>query len=343
MSILFFDGCGEYYNAAQIERVWDGTTIGSNLPAIETIGGRRSGACITLGGNLEFIQKGFVGSKTMVIGWAGRMQIPASNTSFMQVWGSQGRHLSFQVTSNGAIRITNSTVEIAISADDVVVDDVFQYYEFKFTIDPTTGIVEARVDGVEVLNETSQDTFNDGSELAYGIIFRCPAISNGHRIDDVYILNDSGGAPYNDFLGDIRVDALLPTGDGALSQFDTATPSSNHWENVDDNPADDDTSYNESATANDEDLFTFPALPVITPAHTVFGVKVVATLNKSDAGIQDFRMVCRPDATSFDSGTDLPCQTDFRFHEHIFEEDPDASAPWTTATIDASEFGVKVI
>jgi len=344
MAILWFDGCGEYYDSAHINRVWD-TVSDVALPLVEAAGGRRGGACIRLDNSTEHFGKGFPAAQTIVVGWAGKMQIPASTSSFLRVYGVN-RHISFSVDTNGAIRIIGPTVEIANSANDVVVDDEYQYYEMKVKVASSGGFVEVRVNGVEVINETGLDT-HDGTngdlELARSIVFRCPTISAGHRVDDVYVLDDSGDAPYKDFLGDIRVDTLFPTGDGAQSQFDTATPSSNHWENVDETPADDETSYNESATAADKDLFTFPALPVITPAHTHFGVKVMGWLRKTDAGIADHRFLCRPDATNFDNGTDLACETEYRAHFHIFEEDPDASAPWVDATVNASEFGLEVI
>ena len=42
-------------------------------------------------------------------------------------------------------------------------------------------------------------------------------------IDDLYICDGTGSAPHNTFLGDCRVDTLLPTADGTAQQWTPST------------------------------------------------------------------------------------------------------------------------
>src|SRR4029079_19356311 len=130
------------------------------------------------------------------------------------------------------------------------------YLELKVTIDNSVGTVTVRVNGVVWLALTGIDnqatasaTWNElginrpGSTTA-GIQWDC---------DDLYVGDGSGAAPWNDFLGECRVDARVPTGPGATT---TWTPSVGaNWQCVDEIPPNDDTDFTTAAAAGLTDTF----------------------------------------------------------------------------------------
>jgi hypothetical protein len=343
MALLFFDGCGEYYATADVQQVW----THADSVTVQPTSGRRGDACISIGGSTQEVHQGFPSTGTIVFGTAWKVPtIIAGNTTYWEIWGTGPFvHVSLQVTATGAIRCLNGgSTEIVVSAAGVVTADTWHYLEFKVTISDTIGQITVRVDEVEVIGtDADENTRNAGdSDLASMIKWRGPAVADGHRFDDVYILNTDGDSPYNDFLGDAQIDAVLPDGTGASSDFDTTQGSATHYENVDEATPNGDTDYNETNTANDVDLFEYAALPAIADGATVFGVKVTSYLNKQDAGSAPVRMVARPAATNR-NGVSLFPQTSYRYPYEIWPDNPETSTPWTDATINASEYGVEYL
>jgi hypothetical protein len=340
MSLLFIDGCGEIYGTSEIGKFFNQSDSPVNVHA--TLG-RRGGACIRIGGINDDMRVGFPGHDTIVCGFAvKRITYSAGNTNLCHFSGPSASAVSWQVTSSGAIRVLSSSAERAISAGGVFLADTWHYLELKALIHNSAGTLEVRIDGDIVIDVTGIDTLQSGLALVDGVSWVGQGLSNQTLIDDIYILNTAGPAPYNDFLGDSRVDGLLPNGAGFSSDFPTATPSGTHFENVDENPPDGDTSYNESNVANDIDLFDVAALPVITGGATVWAVQASAFLNKQDAGPAPFRLLTRPTSTTFNGDQKEP-PIDYVYKHQIWELNPQTAAEWTEAEVDAAEFGVEAL
>jgi len=345
MAVQFFDSCGDYYDSGDLDRVF--TSFSNAL--VEPTNGRRGGACIELDGLFDNFSVGLPGSETKIIGWAGRFGgLGAVTTNpYMQMGGDGVTHCTMTIHSDGTIYIkrgSQSGTIVAQSSSGVITTGTYFYIEWKLKIgDSTDGLTVVRVDGVEVINQTDIDTNNIAPGAADNVHFifaRSPSIADGHKIDDLYISDLSGGAPQNDFLGDIQVDTVFPDGAGATSDFDTTVGSANHFENVDENPADDDTSYNETATDNDVDLFEYAALPSIIGGALVLSVKATILAKKTDAGISQMRAVARPLSTNR-VGAAMFIGTDYQYFSEIWDLNPETSGAWTDATVNASEFGVE--
>jgi len=342
MSLLFFDGCGEIYDTAGVHHFWDEKDGGVDVDAS---GGRRGGAAFNLDNFTNDVRKGFPGAETIVVGFAWKTANLVNNRNILGIQGHGVNHVTLQMTSTGAIRITRSgSTEIGISAGGLVSTATWYYIEFKVKISNTVGTIEVRLDGDTIINETALDTLGSGVAEAQGISFNGNGTTNATWIDDVYVLDVSGGAPYNDFLGDSRVDAVMPDGDGFSSGFDTTFPASptNHFSKVDEIPPDDETTYNETNTANDIDLFDYAAMPTITGGATVWAVQLSIFLKKLDAGPASFRAVTRPTSTTFNGTTQFP-PTDYVYAHELYVTNPQTAAEWTESEVDAAEFGVEVL
>ncbi len=117
-----------------------------------------------------------------------------------------------------------------------------------------------------------------------------------------------------------------------------ANPGAANWMAVSENPPDDNNSYVTDATVSDQDRYTFPAIA----ASQVFAVVVNMRAEKDDAAVRTIRAVTKSGATTADNGSDFALtQNSYADFQGIFETDPNTSAAWTQAGVNAAEFGVK--
>jgi hypothetical protein len=339
MSLLFFDGCGEIYSTSEIGQFWSW----HDNAAVNSTGGRRGGAAIELQGNDE-VQIGIPESTSLVIGFAAKFtNLPSGNDRLVAFIGGS-THADLVVTAGGGlgIRSAGGGATIASGGGGSLSADTWHYIELKITFNGSTGTAQAWVDGTEIFNETSLDT--QGTTLPWPDAVQWGGLAIGTTtIDDVYILDTTGSAPWNDRLGDSRIDGVMPDGDGANTEFDTTFPASptTHYTKVDETPPNGDTDYNETNTANDIDLFDYAAMPTVIGGATVWAVKASAFCKKMDAGPADMKFVARPTTVNRIHATIHRPQTDYRYHHQIWESDPDDSVQWTEAEVDAAEFGVQ--
>lgn len=220
----------------------------------------------------------------------------------------------------------------------------WHYLEAKVTVSNSVGSVEVRINGKTVVNLSGIDTQNGGSAEISMVRFRhSDGAGNGKSlqflIDDIYVCNDVGTVN-NDFLGLTSVETLVPNAAGDSAQF---TPSAgNNHDNVDDDEGDDgDTTYNQSTTSGHKDLFGCQDLTNIT--GTIHGVQVEAIARVTSATPQPIITKVKSSTTE-GSGTTrgIASTPEYVGVRDIFEQDPDASAAWTTTTVNAMQIGYEV-
>lgn len=239
------------------------------------------------------------------------------------------------VTRNGTTLGTSSQSLVAFAA---------YFVEWGVEIHDTTGTVVIRVDGAVVLNLTSQDTRAAGTTVDR---FYLQGLGGGDGqsavFDDMYILDDvdSGvtGAPNDNYLGDIRVVALLPDGNGNSSDLlGSDADSVDNYLLVDEVPPDEDTTYVESSTVNDKDTYEYDDLTQTT--GSVFGVQISPRARKTDAGTREIATVARLVAVEVD-GPNQSVPVAYTYLTDIREANPDGDQ-WTIADVNGAEYGVKV-
>lgn len=103
-----------------------------------------------------------------------------------------------------------------------IVADVWYYLEFRVKLHDTLGEIEVRKNGQTILQVTGVDTNNNATIPVYtGVQFTLVSQSNAiEAIDDLYVCDTTGPAPFNTFLGDIRIESVWPDGDGTYQEFD---------------------------------------------------------------------------------------------------------------------------
>jgi len=215
---------------------------------------------------------------------------------------------------------------------------ITKYFEVKFTIDDSAGAVTIRSNETEVLALTSVDT-QYSANAYFNRLWQNGSYNVTLCYDDQYMLDLTGDAPHNDFLGDIRVDILRPSAAGTYTDF---TPSAgSNYQNVDEtNGPDDDSTYNQGSDVGDKDSYQMPDLPA--PAGTtIYGVKSQITVRKTDAGVRECKILTRVGTTD-DLGDTISMGDTYETHTKIFEDNPDDSAAFEDADVNAMEVGVEI-
>lgn len=335
MSLLLIDGF-DHYATGDITEKWN-TKEGTC--AISAGNGRRSSDALLITSQMEYVSFSTSERSTFIVGLAIKVtENPSSFATnliafryvgYTQVVLLLETDLSLSVARGSSSRLATSTSGLQLG--------VWHYVEFKATIDNTSGSYTVRVDGTVVLSGTGADTqYSSSSSVANSI-----AIGQSYAgfvefyIDDVYILNTDGSP--NDFLGDCRVDYLLPGANGATNDF-TASAGSN-YQCVDDADPDDDSTYVSSSTVGHVDLYAFGDISH-TP-DTIHGVQVLMSAKADDAGDRSIAEVCRSGGTNY-SGTSQTLGTDYRYFRQILTTDPDTGSAWGKTGLNAAQFGVEI-
>jgi hypothetical protein len=219
----------------------------------------------------------------------------------------------------------------------------WSYLEFRVLIHDTTGQIEVKLNGNQILNLTNLDTRNGGAAaqvtgVRYHAAWGTTSRDRSYLLDDVYLISTAAGT-HTTFLGSGKVEAIFPDGEGTNIDF-TPSAGTDNSANVDDNPIDD-TDYNESSTVGHYDLLTADNLSIIT--GTVYGLQLNVDAKISDATTYDMFPTLYSGTTQDDGSTEtISEQTDWETHWDVWEQDPDAASAWTTTTVNGVEIGYEV-
>lgn len=339
MTLRYVDSF-DHYVTADITTKW---TTKQSTPTISASNGRRSTACLRCNaGVVNYVSKTIDAQATWIVGFAFKAgTLPASSSmALVALLDGSTLHVDLRLKSNGTLEITRNATVLGATTF-ALSTGVFYYIEFKAFIHDTTGTAEVKVDGSSKLALTSQDTRNAGNASAD--VIRLGQITttdnNTYDFDDFYAC-DGAGSTNNNFLGDCRVDAFAPNGAGNTTQLTRGgTDSGANWSQVDEAAPNADTDYNEHATVANKD--TYACANMSHTPSSIFGVQILASAKKDDAGAKSIATVTRSGTTDFDGATQA-LSTSYLYYSDIREVDPNTSAAWTKTNFDASEHGVKV-
>lgn len=299
---------------------------------IRTNGG---GDQFTFGGN----------EATVIVGFHYRM-LTGLNDDICRFFEGANYQLRVFVNTDGSVAVKrggdiggSGTVTLGTSAaTGIVVVNTWHFIEVKFTINNATGSVEVRVDGVTALALSGIDTQNSANAYVTAMQICGPDGVNSADFDNFYFC-DNTGTLNNDFLGEGEAKLLVPSGAGTSTQW---TPlSSTNVSNVDDAAThDSDTTYNESSTATNKDLFALGDIPVT--GGSVAGVKVTTVMRKTDGGVRQAANVINLGGGESQRATNT-LTTSYVHYSEIFEVDPADSTPLTEAKVNAAEAGYILI
>lgn len=249
-------------------------------------------------------------------------------------------HISLSIDSAGAIAAYRGDMItlLGTSATALFPLNTWTWLQIKVVISDTVGSVEVRdAAGVVMLNLTGIDTRNGSTSGVINIV-QIGGMGTGamqSRFDDFHIW-DSTGSVCNTFTDDTRIDTLYPSADGDVTQF---TPSAGSNFQCVDETSFNTTDYVDSSTAGHQDLYATTNLPH-TPV-SIFGVVRTVVAQKDDAGARSLKVLTKSGATiNAGSAQTLSAGSNLRLAD-VLETDPDTSAAWTKAGVDAMQIGFE--
>jgi len=343
MALLFWDSYDHY--TTEISK-WTTEVIGGFGSIVIGAYGRNgtNGLRIATGTSPTYLRRTLPSTpSTLIMGEACRA---AANTppDSIPVWNwldGTTIQLQLRLENDGTLSVwRGGTAEIASSSPGAVpYRNVYYYIEMKALIDNAAGTVEVRVNDIVVIDANGLDTQESGTAQITQIENGGGSSDGTIDYDDLYVCDDSG-AQCNDFLSDIGLYLLMPEGAGAHADW---TPLVGvNWQEVDDNPPDDDTTYNLSATATDRDSFEMEDLPG-TLTGTIHAVGIAIDCRKDDAGVRTVQPSVRSGGADYD-GTSVNIANTYAFHIlEAWELDPDTAAGWLVAAVNAMEAGYELV
>ena len=230
-----------------------------------------------------------------------------------------------------------ATSKIDESDEDVWTDGQWYYLEGKLSCTNSSDY-DIRLDGETIMSGSSTDLQQQSSAGASRVyLYGGYGQAYNARYDDLYVCDDQGSRN-NDFLGEVIVRTLLPTGAGTYTQW---TPSAgSNYENVDETTPDDDTTYNATGVLDNQDSFAVGNLPDSQVA--VHGVKTRVITRKEGAGYRALKNFVVVNSSKYNE-TKNTLHLDYDVYDgSVLEYNPDDSQDWEVADIDAMEVGYQL-
>lgn len=344
MALLYVEKFAKYSDDQHVDDDNTAITAGGTTRTMETGTGRFGDTTLQMAGattHFQFPWAALTASETIIVAFSVR----EFNTSVTNVDNqnlcaltdpSDQVHWRIDLIPGGLnlFRAGGGAPVLVATALNCIGVARWHWIEIKATMQ-TSGSVEVKVDGVTVINVTATDFRDGASDTLTG--FRMYGSRYFRQYDEIIICDDTG-ATFNTFFGDMRIAQAVPDADGSV--VDWTASAGTDVSCVDDALAayDDDTTYIESSTTDQESLFSHAAF-------TLTGVNVVKFVQLStlarDDGTNTLRQLVRSGGTTYDSGSDLNPTTDYQWFNHMRELDPNGTIAWTEANINSAEFGVR--
>jgi hypothetical protein len=341
MALLFFDGFDHHTSDPVTVAKWGSTVSGLPMSNGTTRARTGTGGLQALGSNYHCVSKAYTTSGGCVVGFAMFFTGWGANFNLIEVREGTTVHMAVFIQASGIAQIKRGGTVIA-TGTTVIALNGWVYIEFKTVIDSVNGSYELRIDGIPeaaLTNAGPVNTRNGGTGVWDRLYLG--GQSSG-TFDDFYLLDTSGAAPRNNFLGTVKVETLNAQTDAVAAGSNAGlTPSSgtDHGAMVDETPPNT-SDYNSSPTVGLKDTYNYPPMTI---TGTVFGVQTNMYVSKSDAAARAVCHVLRTAGVDND-GPNVAPTTTFLYSSQVWAQNPNAGSPieWTTGDIANLQAGMKV-
>src|SRR4029453_4053276 len=256
-------------------------------------------------------------------------------------------HVTLGLTSDGGLEVRRGNfggAAIATSLPGIFGLGAWHYLEVQCKTGSTTaGVVIVRVNNTEVINVTNANTLNGVYSTPQSATLHSLSLadwastgSGGAMFDDLYILYGDNEA----FLGDLVVEHVYPTGNGAKSE----------WRGSDGNSVDNYLLVDNTSTGSEyvqtpieglQDLYQMGNLGTV--AASVHGVMHTASLDRpSQAGPARARLLSQG-TTLTKAPQTINVSTSASLYNYMLARNPDTGAPWTPAEVNNLQSGVEYV
>ncbi len=336
MSIVHMDGFDSYATDADLGMEY--TISGTSF---STTGGRFGGGAFEVGGYSNFITRAlpsplnelWVGAAIMFVSGRSGTLFAFSSAAGLECEVTWGTDVNALVVYRGDFGTSLGTYAFTPSPT------AWHWVEVHAKLSSSAGVFEVWIDGVQVMNLTGVNTAGAGGATFNSVLFGSTHGGNGPNTwyDDLYIL-DPNTAPNTARLGDSKIETLKPNSDAGPNN---GTPSSgtSHYAMVNENQWSSANSLTLTNTDGQEELFGMASLANV-PAN-IWAVRVLGVAEKTDAGACSLEPLVVSSGQEKD-GTSAPLTTTYGHVTGIFQVDPNTSAAWTAAAVNAAKCGLKV-
>lgn len=225
----------------------------------------------------------------------------------------------------------NAGTILGTSAAGVVPINTYVTIDFECVISDTVGEARVYVDSTLVLSLSNVDTRN-GTPTTVNTVVLGDGVSAATKIDDLIVISGASKLPYL-----LRAETIAPDSDGATLNLVPSTGTS-HFAVVDELPASA-TDYLSGSTAGELDLLGLSNL-ASTP-DSIQELVIVGLLQKTDVTARSMALGVKSGATTSD-GANFALNASGLRHERVLDTDPDTSAAWTAAAVNALQVQPKV-
>jgi hypothetical protein len=330
MALLFMDGFDTLSaNAPLSAKGWSQSYSTSDT-------GRFGGRAVTVGTGLA-ASVTIANTQTVILGFAYK-HTTATVGAYLLIRFRDGAttQLELQIDSTSIRAYRGAGTTLLATGSATVAASAWTSLEIKLMV-ADSGSIVVKLDGVTVLS-FSGDTQSNSSAYCNTVLLAGTSSASIGALDDLFLLDTTGSAPLNDYIGDVRVSTLFPTSDSSVA-FTPASGGSNYLMVDDGATVDGDTTYASGSSVGDKDLMGFEDLS-FTPA-TVHAVRVGSVARKTDAGVRSLCAVAKSGATELD-GTGVGLSTSYAVIGHTYLVDPATSTTWTASAVNSLVAGYKV-
>lgn len=329
MASVVFVESWDHYATADLTKKWSAATASATVSAGN---GRNGTASLRFGAGTsgQTITAALPAGPTFYCELAARFSTawPSSEQLLFALMDAGTLQCELRLTTTPELRVTRNGTSLGITSGLGLSLGTYYHIGFMVTINDTTGVFEVRLNGVQKLFMTAQDTKNTANATANQ--FRIHGMSQAlGDYDDLVISTD-------DWCGDCRVKAVFPDSAGNYSEW---TPSAGlGWQCVDEPSMNSDTDYVSSATVGQRNSYGFGALGL---TGTVKAVQHVTSNRKDDAGSRTIKQFARIGGTDYD-GSAVSVADAYVMSRRVMSVSPATGSAWTVSEIDGMEAGTKL-
>ena len=370
MALLFMDSF-DHYATADLTEKWSATSTGASDTSVCGAFGRRSTngwRMSSTGGITRRLYKSLApADNTIIVGMAvhpvtpfgslTNQTDPNNDTAFPASQAAclmMVRHLNVdqcwvRVNQTGTMTVFRGATPVQTTSASLAAA-TSTYVEILLTIDNTAGVIKIRFNGADVASFTSQNiraTTDAWDQLRLGG-FGGGFSAFEWRFDDLYVLDGSGPAPWNTFLGDVRVDYHTPNAVGS-NNMSTPGTGTDRYALVDELIPNDDTGLDYVTLAAGGDKDTYNMEPLKATGLAILGMQVIIATKKADTGVATMCPVFRQAGVDYDNVTPgfgptiVPTvlSGSYLYRQQIYQTNPATGLQFSEAEFNALELGVK--
>jgi hypothetical protein len=338
--LRFSDSCDTYAIIADVQKKW--ALVDSSF-TISTTGGRFGGGCIINGGGvagrLISSRLNVMNTNAGVVGFYFKASAnPASPSPFWQAVGPVNSPIVSQLNllASGQIQVYgfNVTLTSGFTSINTVTDNNWHWIEYQFG-----ALSTLYIDGIANGSQTfTNDNVTNSVIRSQHQLVAVAGIAIS--FDDIYIYDSATPLPTTSSypIGPRQITVTRPVSDNTIG-FATASAGTTHFNLVNENVPDGDTTYVQDSTAGNQDLLNMGALPY-TPAN-ITGVMTNLYVDNPNAGTINIEAICKSGTAAVAPATAQQTPLIYQTLQFPFSVDPNTGVAWVPAALNAAQFGYK--